>query len=277
MPFNRFRHPEGTRLPAFERNILKYRGFEMLLLLFYAEQLREMIVGTIRATDRWTNKGSPRIDPSTKNKFKVAVAALVSDGILSNDESKEISNLVDVRNIIAHEVHKMTFDVSRDSWSRAVVAAEKSRYDHTALERIKHLQNELERRMKSRYVRELSLDSLLFKSAETTYKGELISLKRKIDAQYSIRRGKLAELKHELSLKETEFADEESHPAHPASLGRNGNLTKRGVEICFRLFDLGKSPMAVAYLMYISVRAARARHKQWLKSRGNDRQRRQLS
>jgi hypothetical protein len=43
MSLNRFRHPEGTDLPALERNILKYRGFEMLLLLFYVEELKGMI------------------------------------------------------------------------------------------------------------------------------------------------------------------------------------------------------------------------------------------
>jgi hypothetical protein len=29
-------HPEGKRLPALERNILKFRAFEMMLSLFYA-------------------------------------------------------------------------------------------------------------------------------------------------------------------------------------------------------------------------------------------------
>jgi hypothetical protein len=33
--------------------------------------------------------------------------------------------------------------------------------------------------------------------------------------------------------------------------------------VCLRLFDLGKSPMAVAHLMRISLRATRKRHEQW--------------
>lgn len=123
MPFNRFRHPEGTKLPALERNILKYRGFEMLLLLFYVEELRGMIIGAVRATDRWTRKGRPRIEPATKNKFRRAMTALV--GVLSQGDSREIIILVDTRNIVAHELHKMTFDVSRDAWAKEVRAIEK--------------------------------------------------------------------------------------------------------------------------------------------------------
>ena len=271
MSFNRFRHPEGTDLPALERNILKYRGFEMLLLLFYVEELRGMIVGAIRATDRLSLKGSPRIEPATKNKFKRALAALVEDNVFSQDEGREIIKLVDTRNLVAHELHKMTFDVSRDTWAREVLAVEKSRYDYKALERIKYFSDQFDRRTRSKYVLELSLDTLLFRSAERTYWNELKSLKKKIDGQYESRRKRLGSLKSQLTLKGTEFESVEFHPAHPANIGRNGCLTKRGVEICFRLFDLGKSPIAVAYLMYISLRAARKRYSQWFKAGGRKR------
>ena len=88
-----------------------------------------------------------------------------------------------------------------------------------------------------------------------------------------VRSAKLLNLREQLSLKGTEFVEKKLHPAHPANIGRNGRLTKRGVEVCFRLFDLGKSPTVVAYLMYISVRAARERHRGWLKAGGKERRR----
>ena len=273
MSFNRFRHPEGTRLPALERNILKRRGFEMLLMLFYVEELREMIIGAVRASARWKYRDLPRIEPATKNKFKVAMTALIRDGILSQHESDEIVKLVDIRNIVGHELHKMTFDISRDTWARQVREVEEARYDSEALGKVKSFLDALEKRMRSKYVREISLDTLLFRSAERTYSSEIQSLKRKIDAQYQRRGKKLASLKGQLSLQGTEFEKEEFHPAHPANMGRNGCLTKRGVEICFRLLDLGKSPLAVAYLMYISVKAARKRHRQWLQAGGKNRKR----
>jgi hypothetical protein len=52
---------------------------------------------------------------------------------------------------------------------------------------------------------------------------------------------------------------------------RNGDLYKRGIEVCLRLFDLGKSPLAVATLMSISLKAAGERHKQWLIAGGKER------
>jgi hypothetical protein len=271
MSFNRFRHPEGTRLPALEKNILKCRGFEMLLTLFYVEKLRKIIIGTVRASARW-NRALPRIDPATKNKFKVATSALVRDGILSQHERDEIIELVDFRNIVAHELHNMTFDISRDTWARQVRDVEEARYDYDALSRVKSFLYTLEKRMCSKYVQELSMDNLLFRSAERTYSSEIKSLKRKINAQHQSRMKKVTSLKGQLSLQGTEF-EEEFHPAHPVNMGEDGCLTKRGVEICFRLFDCGKSPLAVAYLMYISVRAARKRHRQWLQAGGNNRKR----
>jgi len=48
-------------------------------------------------------------------------------------------------------------------------------------------------------------------------------------------------------------------------------LTQRGEEICYRLFDKGKSPMAVAHLMGISLKAARKRHGMWQATGGVNR------
>ena len=50
-----------------------------------------------------------------------------------------------------------------------------------------------------------------------------------------------------------------------------GHLTKRGAEICYRLFDLGKSPMAVAYLMGMTLRSAERRQRSWSKAGGASR------
>ena len=248
----------------------------MLLLLFYVEELRGAIVGAIQATDHWLRRTNHRIKPETKNKFKRATDALVSDGILSRREATEIAALADIRNVIAHELQKMTFDVSRDTWVKQVQAVEKARYDHQALDRLKYFQGELERRMRSKYVHQLSSNTLLFKSAERTYNSEIKVLKKKINAQYEMRQRKIARLRYDLSLKGSQFEKEELHPAHPGNIGRNGALTRRGVEICFRLFDLGKSATVVAYLMYISVKAARRRYNQWLKLGGIERQRIEL-
>jgi len=243
-------------------------------MLFYAEYLKQQIIGAIRSSDRFSHKNSPRITPTTKDKFKVATAVLVEDGVLTNEERDEIGKLVDVRNAIAHSIHEMTYDVSRDSYNRQRLEFEQSKYDYGALKRIKYFYGELSKRMMSKYVQEISMDGLLFESAEKTYEVELKHLSKKINAQMEARQKKMGVLKKELSLVGTEFESNENHPTfHPANVARNGNLNKRGVEVCFRLFDIGKRPIVVAYLMYISVKAARKRHKQWVKAGGITRKR----
>jgi hypothetical protein len=37
-------HPTGTQLPALERNILKYRALEMVIILFKVEELKKSLV-----------------------------------------------------------------------------------------------------------------------------------------------------------------------------------------------------------------------------------------
>jgi hypothetical protein len=54
------------------------------------------------------------------------------------------------------------------------------------------------------------------------------------------------------------------------------NLTPRGVEVCYRLYDAGKSRYAVAQALEISFGAATHRFHAWEKLGGIERERRQL-
>jgi hypothetical protein len=56
----------------------------------------------------------------------------------------------------------------------------------------------------------------------------------------------------------------------------DGKLTERGVEICYRLFDDGKTRYAVSNAMDISFGAATHRFAVWQKAGGRDRQKRWL-
>jgi hypothetical protein len=47
---------------------------------------------------------------------------------------------------------------------------------------------------------------------------------------------------------------------------KNDTMTSRGVDICYQLFDEGKSTLAVAQLMRMSYRAA-TRRRVWEKER----------
>lgn len=260
---NRFRHPEGRQLPALERNILKYRAFEMVLTLFYSEGLKRQIVSAVRSRDRLAQSGNVKIQRATE--------VLVAEGILTKEEREEIGKLIEVRNQIAHNVQNLTSDISRSAYVRSHSEFSGQEYDYGSLKRLKYFHQELLERISTRYVTEISMDGILFESAEKAYEAELKTLNRKIRAQISAREKKNILLNRELSLSDTEFQSEEMYPAHPANRIRNGTLSDRGVEVCFRLFDIGKRPIVVAYLMYISLAAARHRHNQWVKEGGLDR------
>lgn len=74
-------------------------------------------------------------------------------------------------------------------------------------------------------------------------------------------------------------AEEEFDPKDPANkyeVGGEMKLTERGVEICYRLFDQGKSRYAVSQAMGISYGAANHRLQAWTKAGGPNRERRPL-
>jgi hypothetical protein len=58
--------PLGSRLPALEHNILKLRAMQMVLVLFYAEQLKLRVVDLIQGTEsrmRASNQASSSVCP----------------------------------------------------------------------------------------------------------------------------------------------------------------------------------------------------------------------
>lgn len=69
---------------------------------------------------------------------------------------------------------------------------------------------------------------------------------------------------------------EEFDPKDPQNKTADGKLTPRGVEICYRYFDQGKSRYAVAQAMDISFGAATYRLAAWTKSGGVDRDKQPL-
>ena len=71
---------------------------------------------------------------------------------------------------------------------------------------------------------------------------------------------------------ETDTADfDPKDPANKYEIGGLMKFTPRGIEICYRLFDAGKSRYAVATLMKISFGAATHRLDAWKKLGGVNR------
>jgi hypothetical protein len=271
----RFTDPLGSKLPALEQNILKYRAMEMLLVMFYAEELKRDVLNRIQTTDRTRLRlgmaVSERAPKGAKNAVDKALNALVADRAISAADKIEIVKLIDYRNVIGHQMQNLLLDVSpeRTAWEMITYLPDRlPKYDYKAVARLRHFLDLLDR--SHHYVMEASFDRMLFGAAEKTFLAELKRLDRKILRLAKVRQSEIKLLNAELSLEGTEL-EGECGPQHPLSHYDDGRLTKRGVEICYRLFDRNKSAMAVAHLIGLSLRAARKRQRMWETLGGKDR------
>lgn len=211
-------------------------------------------------------------------KLKRAFRGAVKLGFLSESESISIQELLDYRNDIAHEVHLVLADVSRIAAVGDMLSSREPSYKSEALGRLRHYHRLLWSRSSRLPSCLLSFNGLMFEHAQRVYEAELCRLDRLIRKQIEQERRRTEALKTELDLQGTELVGD-LHPRFiknfrwPTSWGDDyappsGHLTSRGVEICYRLYDLGKSPLAVAYLMGITLRSAQRRYKSWEKAGG---------
>lgn len=171
--------PRGNRLSALEKNELKRRALEMALVLFYIEDLKHFVVGSIRATDKVRGLADGgRLPPATKNLYKKAWAILVDAGVLSSKESDELQELVDYRNLVAHQTHALTSDVGR--YASLQLSDDPAQYEVGALERVRYFRKRVSSEMRRKFVLSLSFRGLNFEAAERTYLEELGILERKL-------------------------------------------------------------------------------------------------
>lgn len=309
-PHSWYSSPKGAQLPALERNILKYRAIQMTLCLFYAESIKSFILNTIYPA---ATKNDPRLKEEFESehllvgklrrtlsnaieegtltnaestailrlvedrrkqgtKMKVAFADAVAKGVFSQEESEELQRLIDYRNDIAHRLQHLTADISPTQVAREMLEIIGTRYQYDALDRLRYYSEGLWERVRKNYVIMISMDGLLFEPVERAYTEELKRLGRIIQSQYAIRKQALDKLNAELSLEGTELVDD-FDPRFPENRKSNGTLTERGAEICYRLFDLGKSPLAVAYIMGMTYKSALSRLQGWQKEGGRERRR----
>jgi hypothetical protein len=316
-PASRYDDPRGGRASALERNILRYRAIEATLYLFYADEVRDfMLTDVYRPAVRqpggkiWeqpeeqrlqgifaellrnaeTEKNLPAEDAEALRrafanerhqgkKLKVAFSYAVTIGIFTEAEAAELKGLLDYRNDIAHRIHLVMSDISRNYWAIDHVAYTAPTYKGDALDRLRAYRRSLWERARAHLLLTLSMDSMLFELAEHAFEQDLKRLDRLIKKQIDGERENYKAINAELDLRGTELVDDLS-PRFPANhrpgrqayvddyIAPTGHLTKRGVEICYRLFDLSKSPMAVAYLMGMTLRTAERRQRSWIKAGG---------
>lgn len=255
-------YPRGSRYTALEKNVLKYRAFEMVLILHHVQHLRLFVVDSIRTTDRMS-RGQRRLPDGVSRPDKEAWRILVNDGILTAAESREIQDLIDYRNIVAHEAEKVTVNVSR-GW-RYPDLREWDAYDRGALERLDCLRQKIQSGMTPAYVLSMHPGPTMFLAAESVYREELDRLRAKIRRQIRDLQDEVDSVNDNIdSLPQGLLVRLE--PTHPRHRKRNNNLSREGVECCYELFQAGATPLTVAYLMKLSLRTTKVWFARWADS-----------
>lgn len=155
------------------KSVLKLRAFEMVLMLFYVEDLKRAVVESIRSTPRT----AAQLPDGIKDLHKKAWKVLVRDNIITETEREDVEQLIEYRNVIAHQVHHLTSDVGE--FAEGI----HPKYKPDALASLAKYRKKIIDRLAGRYVLSLSFRGLLFQTAEKTYKEELKRLRRKVGKQ----------------------------------------------------------------------------------------------
>jgi hypothetical protein len=255
--------PRGGRLSALEKNELKRRALEMVLLLFYVEDLKNFVVSSIQASDNISDahSGQHRLPTGTKGLYQAAWKILVGEGVLTSEESIELQRLIDYRNLIAHQTQNLMADIGRYPSIRA--EGTQSQYNFDALQRIRHLRQKLFSGMRQHFILSLSYRGLLFEAAERTYTEELKRLELKIRRQAAANKHEVDEANATIDMLRRSALLDKLQPGHPNQVGRNRKFTSEGINCCKQLFEAGASPFVVAHLMRCSLRAATRQHGVW--------------
>lgn len=173
----------------------------------------------------------------------------------------------------------MTADLSTDRWIRDRIdyMPERKAHDYRALDQLRAARRLLSDRMAAKhYVLTLSHRGMMFEATERVLDADLKALDRRIRKLLVARRAAIEQLNGQLSVEGSELTGD-FHPAWPDLRYDGGRLTPRGIEVCYRLFDMGRSPMAVAHLMEMSLASARRRAGLWRAAGGQDQIRPELS
>ncbi len=239
-------NPRGENLRALEQNILKYRAFEMVMILFYVEEIKLIALRTIRVTDRFRN--NDRLPEGTKKLYQKLWKILVSEKILTESEKSDIEAIIDYRNDIAHSIQELVFDLNLDSYSKSFVKFSGEKYQYGVLTRLKNYKDLIYERFMGGYVFEINMNPILFAQAERTYLIELKRLDKKIVKLLRERKVENKVIEGEINAIGMEKI-ESFQPYHPKNFKSNGQLTSEGARCLNSLFSMGCSGIVISYLM----------------------------
>lgn len=259
-------NPRGKTVRELEKNILKYRAFEMMIILFYIEQIKSFVVLSIRKTDEFRKmiyNSEERLPKGSKKIFQKIWQILESENILTPEESKEIQDIIDYRNQVAHSIQDLTFDASTAPFNQEHIDRHGIKYKSGLLERIEFLKKKIRMGMSSRYIFTTGFEYLLFDSAEQTYRKELRNLDKKISKLKEERQKENNQIQVEFDRINQEALND-IDPYHPDNFLENGDLSEKGIMICHRLFEMEFSDIVIAYCMRMPLNSIIKYRKKWL-------------
>lgn len=237
--------------------------------------------GDISADDSDIIRRTLASEHNRGRQLKAAFGHAIQLGMFTRAEADELQALMNYRNDIAHRIHEVMSDVTRTTWNTDYLSFKAPAYKGEALDRMRAFAKGLWERSRGKFITQLSVKGVTFEMAEQVFEDELKRLDAKIRKLLTAENKRVAALRVELDLSGTELVGDLApgfyYNQRPSRTFRDdyipptGHLTKRGAEICYRLFDLNKSPMAVAYLMGITLRSAERRRRGWLKAGGHRR------
>ncbi|MFP1817019.1 hypothetical protein ACLEC2_14645 [Lonsdalea quercina] len=264
--------PHGRAVTTLEADVLKLRALEMVLVLFYVKNLKDFIINSVKVTKRLRkiiDSTKPTINDEKIISFKEAHKLLISEGVITQEDSLQLREVIDYRNTIGHEIHRITIDVgayANLSDYEFPNGYKIAKYNCSAVHHIQSIRKIIERKMiENSFCFELSFDTLAFNAAEKTYLKEIKRLKKKVNDQIDKLNITIESTNKIISNIPREVIDA-IQPGHPKNTKSNGTFSLEGTKEMFMLYEAKATPLAAAYIMRVSYRTASRWYKKWSKN-----------
>jgi hypothetical protein len=168
----------GSRLPALERNLCRFRSYEIILFLQATEALKadleDLYVGVqpkVKLSDpvgdypsTYTRKQWKSIAP-----WKRSVERLLELGLIDFKDRGEVVDLIEYRNSIAHNIEDLFADIGTARINREIARDRqlmRASYKYQNLRKIDKIRRKFSDNVFSKFVMTMRLDEVAFESTE---------------------------------------------------------------------------------------------------------------
>lgn len=235
-----------------EKAVLKFRTNEMMLILFHIEDLKKFLIGSLKASNLLLDENDEDFFHQDEKVMPQVWSRVIKQNILSETEVSDLKKIINIRNDIAHEIQKFTYDLHSELNEYGKKTHLECKYNYEALDSLRGYKDRLCSEWQKDGIISLSLRASDFKFAEKVYLEENLRLSKHIDKLSKQRLKVINSVNEELS--GINFTTYEEYPQNKANYREDGVLTRRGVKTCRELLSKNLSCEAVSILMDISLR-----------------------